>query len=408
MRILIAAPHRNLVGGVEKYVQALIPALLSRGHSIGLLHQYPLRPEMETVDAPAHALPTWCSVELGQANSLRALAAWGPDVIYSQGLEDVDLDLALPARYPAILYAHTYLGTCVSGRKCHSFPHLRPCGRQFGPQCLVLYYPRRCGGLHPGTMFRMFRQQSQRRAGFARYHTVLVASRHMRREYEQHGAPRVQLLPLPMTSGMPNTSAPAPRVPQGRILFVGRVTDVKGACYLVRAIPRAAHSLGRNLTLTVAGEGPERDKVQNLAARLNVNISFSGWLDARQKLELIRQSDLLAVPSLWPEPFGLVGIEAGSLGLPAAGYAVGGIPDWLVPGESGELAPGDPPTVSGLAEAIVRILADPVHYNKLRQGAWAKARQFTLHHHIERLEQVLAAAAQANAAALPVPAALGS
>jgi hypothetical protein len=97
---------------------------------------------------------------LGHEETLGSLAEWGPDVVYSQGIEDVDLENALQAGYPTILYAHTYLGTCVSGRKCHSAPQIRPCGREFGPQCLVLYYPRRCGGLHPGTMWRMFRQQS--------------------------------------------------------------------------------------------------------------------------------------------------------------------------------------------------------------------------------------------------------
>jgi glycosyltransferase involved in cell wall biosynthesis len=249
----------------------------------------------------------------------------------------------------------------------------------------------------------MFRQQSQRRAGFARYQAILVASRHMRHEYEQHGAPRVQLLPLPMTGGIPNTAAPSPRIPQGRILFLGRLVDVKGACHLIRAIPQAAQSLGRALTVTVAGDGPERAKVQELATQLNVNVAFSGWLNNEQKLELIRQSDLLSVPSLWPEPFGLVGIEAGSLGLPAAGYAVGGIPDWLLPGESGELAPGDPPTAAGLAEAIVRALADPDHYNKLRHGAWAKSEQFTLKNHIDGLERVLAAAAPVNEPVASVP-----
>jgi glycosyltransferase involved in cell wall biosynthesis len=404
MRILIASSHRNLVGGVEKYVQAVIPALLSRGHSVGLLHQYPFRPETETVDSPEQNLPCWCSTELGHEATLRLLAEWSPDVIYSQGLEDIPLETALPETYPAILYAHTYLGTCVSGRKCHSTPQVRPCRRELGPQCLVLYFPRRCGGLNPGTMWRMYRQQSQRRAGFARYQAVLVASRHMRHEYEQHGAPRVQLLPLPITGGIPNTAAPSPRVPQGRILFVGRLVDVKGACHLIRAIPHAAKSLGRTLTVTLAGDGPERAKVQELAAQLDVNVVFSGWLDTQQKLELMRQSDLLAVPSLWPEPFGLVGIEAGSLGLPAAGYAVGGIPDWLVPGESGELAPGDPPTPRDLADAIVRALADPDHHNKLRHGAWAKSKQFTLNNHIDGLQRVLAAAAQVNEPVASVPA----
>lgn len=406
MRILIAGSHRNVVGGVEKYVQTIIPALLDRGHSVGLLHHYPARFESETVDSLEHKLPVWCSSELGIEEALSGVANWRPDVVYSQGLEDLALENTLPAGYPTVLYAHTYLGTCVSGRKCYSVPQLRPCSRTLGPECLVLYYPRRCGGLHPGTMWRMFRQQSQRRAGFAGYRTVLVASRHMRQEYERHGAPRVQLLALPMTGGMPTTGAPPHRVPEGRILFVGRLVDVKGACHLVRAISYAAGQLSRQLTLTVAGDGPERAQVQDLATQHDVRIRFPGWLNADQKLDLIRQSDLLAVPSLWPEPFGLVGIEAGSLGVPAAGYAVGGIPDWLIPGETGELAPGDPPTIKGLAEAITRALADPAHYNRLRQGAWAKSKQFAMDAHLDGLERVLAAAAPTPIQSVSVPAAV--
>ena len=105
----------------------------------------------------------------------------------------------------------------------------------------------------------------------------------------------------------------------------------------------------------------------------------------------MRRADLLAVPSLWPEPFGQVGVEGGRLGVPAVGYAVGGIPDWLIPGRSGELAPGDPPTVQGLAEAIVRVLADPSHYSSLCRGAWELASRFTLDAHLAELELILGA-----------------
>jgi glycosyltransferase involved in cell wall biosynthesis len=130
---------------------------------------------------------------------------------------------------------------------------------------------------------------------------------------------------------------------------------------------------------------------------LGVDADFTGWIGADRKRELMRQADLLAVPSLWPEPFGLAGLEAGCLGLPAVGYDVGGIREWLKPGESGELAAGDPPTVSGLAEAMVRALADPEHYRKLCLGAWATARKHSIESHLAALEvslaQVQAAAA---------------
>ena len=95
--------------------------------------------------------------------------------------------------------------------------------------------------------------------------------------------------------------------------------------------------------------------------------SQAGWTLADGR-ELMSQADLLVVPSLWPEPFGLVGVEAGCLGLPSVAYAVGGIPDWLIAGVTGEIAPGDPPGVDGLAEAMVRALADPEHYKNLSCG----------------------------------------
>ncbi len=403
MRILIATPHRNVVGGAEKYLQSVVPALISRGHSLALFHEYPFDEPKESVDGPSAGLAAWHPADAEDETIFRSVDQWAPDVVYSQGLDDSRLEHALLNRYPTVLYAHTYHGTCISGRKCHAAPRMQPCERRFGATCLLLYFPRRCGGLHPGTMFKMFRQQSEHLAGFSRYRAILAASRHMCREYEQHGAPRVQLVPLPMTSGVPETTAPSPRVPQGRILFIGRLVDVKGVNHLVRAIPEASRQLGRELTVTIAGDGPERSAVQSLAARLQVNIEFSGWLDAVQKLSLIRQSDLLAVPSLWPEPFGLVGIEAGRLGVPAVGFAVGGLPDWLIAGETGELARADPPTPRGLAGAIARALGDPHHYHALCHSAWLKSKQFTMERHVDQLESVLGARQSAESRATNVP-----
>ena len=52
-------------------------------------------------------------------------------------------------------------------------------------------------------------------------------------------------------------------------------------------------------------------------------------------------SDLLVVPSVWPEPFGSVGPAAAQHGIPAAAFAVGGIPQWLHEGVNGHLADGN-------------------------------------------------------------------
>jgi glycosyltransferase involved in cell wall biosynthesis len=247
----------------------------------------------------------------------------------------------------------------------------------------------------------MYRAHASRNAWLSDYESILVDSTGMYSEYERNGVrgEKLQLVPLPLTDMSADNMPPPARPVAEAILFVGRLTDLKGVDYLIRAIPIAARKLGRRLTLTIAGDGPDRSSLEKLAGRLGVEVRFTGWLQSEAKYDTMRQADLLAVPSLWPEPFGMVGIEAGCLGLPAVGYAVGGIPDWLLAGETGEIAPGDPPTVEGLADAMVRALADPSHYMRLRRGAFEASHRFSLERHMAKLEPILRATASSTTTA---------
>ncbi len=71
---------------------------------------------------------------------------------------------------------------------------------------------------------------------------------------------------------------------------------------------------------------------------------------------LLADAAALVMPSVWPEPYGLSGLEAVAAGVPVAAFRTGAIPEWLHDGV-GRLAPGDPPTSAGLAEAILGCLA---------------------------------------------------
>jgi glycosyltransferase involved in cell wall biosynthesis len=404
MRVLIATTNRNLVGGVERYLQRLIPALRAGGHKVALLYEDPFDPAVKTIDSLDTDLPVWCHKDRSYGDNMAAISEWAPDFVYSQGLQDPNLEDALVERYSTILYAHNYYGTCISGAKCHLFPSVRPCTRQFGKACLALYYPRRCGGLNPVTMMGMFERQTAFNRRLGKYKAILVASSHMYREFEAHGvAPEKLVCAPPPNPEEPLPNQPADRIPRGDLLFIGRMTDLKGPAYALQAAAQASRKLGRRLRITFAGDGAERVKLESMAQSLNITVEFVGWVNDSQRRKLIREADLLIVPSLWPEPFGLVGIEAGALGLPAAGFAVGGIPDWLIPGVSGELAPSDPPTVEGLSAAIVRTLEDPARYNQLRLGAWTTARGFTVQAHLERLEQTWQACFNPDPAGNPQP-----
>jgi glycosyltransferase involved in cell wall biosynthesis len=394
MRILIATSHRNLVGGVEKYLQDIMPCLVERGHQLALLYEYAFDPTREPIDARELDLPCRGIYESSVESGLSFVRDWKPDIVYSQGLETAHLQSTLLNEYPTVLYAHNYVGTCASGEKCHAFPRPEPCDRQFGPACLALYFPRRCGGLHPGTMWKMYQRAAERNIQLPRYAAILVASAHMRREFARHGAQpeRIHLAPLPNPNEGEPFHAPAQRTSRSNLLFLGRVTKLKGADHLLRAIPLAEKQLGRPLAVTIAGDGPERKRLEDFASRNQLTVEFVGWIRSSEKADVISQADLLVVPSLWPEPFGLVGIEAGSYGVPAVGYDVGGISDWLIPGYSGELAPGNPPSVEGLAASMTRALSDPAHYAELSRGAREVAGRFTLAAHLSQLENTLASA----------------
>jgi glycosyltransferase involved in cell wall biosynthesis len=204
----------------------------------------------------------------------------------------------------------------------------------------------------------------------------MTLSHFMREEYLKHGFAAEDVVCVPY--GPPAVLSPAARRAGvgGALLFVGRLDRLKGVHVLLDALPDAARRLGRGLTLTVVGDGPERQALEWQARSLAgsaVTVRFEGWLSPEARDARLLAADLLVVPSLWPEPFGLVGMEAARLGVPSVGFDVGGIRDWLAHGETGLLAPGDPPEASALAATIADALRDPGRLSEMGARAAAVA-----------------------------------
>jgi glycosyltransferase involved in cell wall biosynthesis len=298
------------------------------------------------------------------------------------------IEQALVDAIPTVLFAHTFYGTCVSGSKMHAFPVKVPCERRMGIACLGLYGPRRCGGRNPLAALRLYQQETCRSRLLPRFPMVVVASRFMAQELAKHGvgSEYVRCIPLPVEH--PDT--PPPLQYRRRVLFLGRMTSVKGVDLLIRAVGRLSRD-SNPISLELAGEGAVRSEAEALAKKLGVPAQFHGWVDEAQRTTLFRKGGVLALPSTWPEPFGLVGLEASAQGLPAVAYDLGGVREWLVPGITGEIAPANPPSVDGLASALARAL-DPHHWAKLSAAAYAHSAQFDPGVHARAIEECLEAA----------------
>lgn len=165
-----------------------------------------------------------------------------------------------------------------------------------------------------------------------------------------------------------------------RVVFAGRVVAPKGVGVLIRA---ARHV---DAEFVICGDGRGLGAMRKLARRLGVEqrIRFTGWLEAGQLAQELADASVVAVPSLWPEPFGLVGIEAFAAGRPAVASATGGTRDWLQEGVSGVCVP--PGDAAALAQALNELLADPDRQQRMGSaGRRAVGARFSAERHLETL-----------------------
>ena len=95
------------------------------------------------------------------------------------------------------------------------------------------------------------------------------------------------------------------------ILYVGRLEKRKGVEYLIEAFA-VFHAKHPKERLIIAGNGPDRSKLEKLCEELGVsrNVDFLGYVTEQEKIELLRGCLVYVSPALYGESFGIVLIEA--------------------------------------------------------------------------------------------------
>ncbi|WP_238420036.1 glycosyltransferase family 4 protein [Gordonia sp. 'Campus'] len=141
------------------------------------------------------------------------------------------------------------------------------------------------------------------------------------------------------------------------LLFAGRLEYEKGVQDLLAALPRIRRS-HPGTTLTVAGEGTQRDWLMEQARKHRVtrSVNFVGAVDHDQLVTLMHRCDAIVLPSRY-EPFGIVALEAAATGAPLIVSTAGGLGEAVQEPDTGlSFAPAD---VAGLATAVRATLSDP-------------------------------------------------
>ena len=178
--------------------------------------------------------------------------------------------------------------------------------------------------------------------------------------------------------------------PGDGVVFAGRLSREKGVDVLLDAL-----ALAPGLPAVVAGDGPERDALEQQARDLGLldRVRFVGRVPAVRVHDLMRRAAVVVVPSRWHENQPMTILEAFGTARPVVTTDLGGLPELVTDGETGRLVPAD--DAAALAAALLDLTADPERAH--RQGAEARRRaatRFGVDTHLAALGDVYAQALQ--------------
>jgi glycosyltransferase involved in cell wall biosynthesis len=166
-----------------------------------------------------------------------------------------------------------------------------------------------------------------------------------------HGLRLEELDQRSMQGILPKTRPTA----QVRVLYLGRLEGPKGVHVLCSAFTQCA-TRHPELHLDIAGWGTREAELREQYGS-HPQINFRGTVMRSDWERLIAECDVVAAPSIWPEPFGMSIIEAYSYGKPVLASRAGGMPELVQQGDTGWLVPaGDE---QALTQALCRITENP-------------------------------------------------
>lgn len=182
---------------------------------------------------------------------------------------------------------------------------------------------------------------------------VTAASRYLAGWVERAGGADVDLIPFGVDT---DRFRPAEEPTPGPFT-VGAVKSLQakyGTRYLIEAIAVLVRSVP-SVRLLLAGEGPERSRLEALASQLGIarRVEFLGHVAHDEVPALMQEFDVLVNPTVVPEAFGVVVLEASASGLPVVATAVGGVPEVCLDEVTGLLvAPRDPAALAAALSAL--------------------------------------------------------
>jgi glycosyltransferase involved in cell wall biosynthesis len=183
---------------------------------------------------------------------------------------------------------------------------------------------------------------------------------------------------------------PIKAAPGGGIVLAGRLSPEKGIDVAIRAMGDIEGAV-----LDIAGTGPDEAPLRRLAESVAPGrVRFLGLVDKAEVQRLMLAASVVVVPSRWYENQPMVVLESLARGVPVVGSDLGGMPELIEPGETGDLVPPNDP--KALAAALRPYISEPGVGFAMRDRARATiVAEFSPEQHLDRIGAMYDQAAKA-------------
>ncbi|MEZ5813118.1 MAG: glycosyltransferase family 4 protein [Alphaproteobacteria bacterium] len=364
------------IGGLPNYVLQLSWLLKNAGHEVLVAY---------TKGTPGAHLET-AGLDVIHAPEYADLSAVSPDIIHIHLLSDIDYLEELSAQNNSIVIRsfHDYTSTCLRRGK-RRFPGDR-CQRALDYGCVA--FGCLIGPPLPDANTRLPRimnlpEKIREKDIYRGFDAAICGSHHMKGMLLNNGFAESKVFRIPYFSKFEaeayNDIVKRDGVGTTRpfeLLFSGQAVSGKGLEVLIEALG----GVKEDWHLTVFCEGPRLEHAQALAKKLEIfdKITFNGWAPQSVLIDAYKNADIFILPSIWDDPGPLVGIEALACGTPVVGFAVGGVPDYVIDGKTGFLVKDI--TAKGLERGIKRAIKDPEDLKALAEPC----KTHVIQHHAEK------------------------
>lgn len=397
MRVLqISDLYPPVPGGLELAVAAISTELAGRGHEVEVLTQAGAVPAGTTVEGGVvvqRVSGLASKVSFGYADAaLRfhppapdpfivarvraAVRRFRPHVVHVHGWIAYSVLAALPRRDPPVCVVglHDYSQSCP--KKTFVDRSGQPCAGPAPLKCI------RCSAAHFGAARGVPVALGMRAASplYRRTDVFVANSRAVARSASgaAASASRTVVIPPPVLPAREVLGRPAFLPPEdGFVMFVGSLSPNKGIDVLLEAHRRT----GLGAPLVVLGSA-RHDSPTTWPEEVTVVHD----VPHDQVLAAWPHAAVAVVPSVWPEPFGMVAVEAMAAGVPVVASATGGLVDIVEDGVTGLLVgPGDP---AALAAATRRLVDNPGDARRMGRAGAARAGRFATARVVDDLEEL--------------------